>query len=77
MIFVILLLLVEPQILHSHSEVYLLSNSHEYLGVCIESDLSWNTHITEICKKAKKIIGLIIIYRKFSLHTDPQVMAKL
>ena len=31
----------------------------QHLGVCIESDLSWNTHITEICKKAKKIIGLI------------------
>ena len=61
--------------LYLNSQQLELVKCYKYLGVCIESDLSWNTHITEICKKAKKIMGLI--YRKISLHTDPQVMAKL
>ena len=61
--------------LYLNSQQLELVKCYKYSGVCIESDLSWNTHITEICKKAKKIIGLI--YQKISLHTDPQVMAKL
>ena len=61
--------------LYLNSQQLEVVKCYKYLGVCIESDLSWNTHITEICKKAKKIMGLI--YQKNSLHTDPQVMAKL
>ena len=33
----------------------------KYLGLIISSDLSWCSHISNICSKAKRILGLIII----------------
>ena len=36
---------------------------YKYLGLLLTMNLSWSTHITSICSKAKKVVGLI--YRRF------------
>lgn len=38
-------------------------DSFKYLGLIITNDLSWHTHISTICKKARKLLGTV--YRKY------------
>ena len=38
----------------------------KYLGVIISSNLQWSLHIDEICKKAKRMLGLI--YRNYAAN---------
>ena len=33
--------------------------SHPYLGVHFNNTLTWSDHITEVCKKAQRVLGLI------------------
>ena len=33
--------------------------SHPYLGVHFNNTLTWSEHITEVCKKAQQVLGLI------------------
>ena len=40
----------------------------KHLGVIVSSDLSWSNHITSICAKAKRILGLL--YRKYHNHVE-------
>ena len=40
------------------------ANSFKYLGVWIAKDLTWSRHVTEICTKARRVVGLI--YRQYS-----------
>ena len=35
----------------------------KYLGLLISSDLSWTSHIDNVCSKAKRILGLL--YRHY------------
>ena len=42
-------------------------NSVKYLGIQLTSDLSWSTHITTICSKTRRLIGLL--YHQFHLCT--------
>ena len=35
----------------------------KYLGVTITNDLKWNTHVSNICTKAKRTLGLDVIYQ--------------
>ena len=49
-------------------------DSVKYLGVLLTSDLTWNDHISGICNKTRKLIGLM--YRKFH-HCHPDLMLKL
>ena len=49
-------------------------DSVKHLGVLLTSDLSWNEHITRICNKTRKLIGLL--YRRFH-HCSPEVLLKL
>ena len=49
--------------------------SFKYLGVLISSNLSWSPHILSICRKSRKLIG--ILYRLFYRHTSPPALFKL
>ena len=56
-----------------HKPLSKVSN-FKYLGLNISQDLSWSHHIESVCKKARKLIGML--YRKFykscnshTLHT--------
>ena len=49
--------------------------SYKYLGITITSDLSWHPHITTICNKTRKLIGLL--YRRFSRNASPPTLLKL
>ena len=48
--------------------------SFKYLGVLISSNLSWSLHILSICRKSRKLIG--ILYRLFYRHTSPPALFK-
>lgn len=37
--------------------------SYKYLGLLLTADLSWSSHISSVCLKARKILGLL--YRRF------------
>ena len=47
----------------------------KHLGLVISSDLSWSNHITSICAKAKRILGLL--YRHYYNHVERDVLKQL
>ena len=47
----------------------------KYLGVLINTKLSWSDHIDGICKKARKILGLV--YRRFYQDSSPDTLRAL
>ena len=47
----------------------------KYLGVIITDTLSWQPHITSICKKTRRLIGML--YRNFYEHTSSSTLLKL
>ena len=49
--------------------------SYKYLGVILTSDLSWSKHVSSVCMKARKIVGLI--YRHFSPHSSTSTLLYL
>ena len=51
------------------------AHHHKYLGVTLTPDLSWSLHITNICKKTRKQIGLL--YRNFYRFADSSTLLKL
>ena len=48
---------------------------YKYLGLLITKNLTWSTHITSICSKAKKILGLI--YRRFYTSSNQEAIKQL
>ena len=49
-------------------------NSVKYLGIQLTTDMSWSTHIANICSKTRKLIGLM--YRQFHL-CNPETALKI
>ena len=50
-------------------------SSYKYLGVWLTSTLNWSLQITEVCKKARRQLGML--YRKFYDHTGPDTFLLL
>ena len=48
--------------------------SYKYLGVWITSTLNWSLHVEEVCRKARRQIGLL--YRKFYQYASNQTFFK-
>ena len=48
---------------------------YKYLGLLLMTNLSWSAHITSICSKAKKVLGLI--YRRFYGSADQSTLKQL
>ena len=47
----------------------------KYLGVLLSSEMSWTPHVTSICAKARKLVGLL--YRRFYKWTDKHTLLAL
>ena len=47
----------------------------KYLGVLLTNNLSWSDHISELCSKARQILGLL--YRQFYNNTNPATLKQL
>ena len=47
----------------------------KYLGVLFSRNLSWSDHISELCTKARRILGLL--YRQFYENVDPATLKQL
>ena len=45
------------------------------MGILLNSNLSWSNHITSICTKARKLLGLL--YRRFYIHAEPSALFRL
>ena len=49
--------------------------SYKYLGVVINSNLTWSDHISKLCSKAKQQLGLL--YRQFYKDSDTSTLRAL
>ena len=61
--------------LNLNGQVIVEVKNYKYLGVHLTSDLKWDTHITTICHKSKKMLGLM--YRRFFISVDPIFLCRL
>ena len=50
-------------------------DTYKYFGLLVSSDLSWSDHISSICSKTRKLLG--ILYRRFYTHSNSDVLFKL
>lgn len=49
--------------------------SYKYLGLLLTADLSWSSHISSVCLKARKILGLL--YRRFYGNLSQDALKQL
>ena len=57
--------------LHLNNDILEQVTSYRYLGVLISQRLSWSEHIQQICRKGRRLVGML--YRKFYKWADPAV----
>ena len=48
--------------------------SYRYLGIAITSELSWSLHISLICNKARRLVGML--YRHFYKNSNSHTLLK-
>ena len=63
-----------PKLTISQSPIERVS-SFRYLGIIPSSSLSWSPHISFVCNKSRKILGLL--FRHFSPHSSPSTRIRL
>ena len=66
---------IQPPNLALNGEILEYVTSYKYLGITFTTDLSWDPHISNICAKTRRIIGLL--YRRFYRDTSPAALLKL
>jgi len=52
-----------------------LINISTYLGLNFYTDLSWSQHVGLVCKKTRKLLGML--YRNFYQFTSSHILVKL
>ena len=52
-----------------------LGHGYGYLGLLFCPDVSWTSHVNDICNKARRLIGLL--YRRFYKNSSSQTLIKL
>ena len=50
-------------------------DTYKYLGLLVSSDLSWSDHVSSICSKARKLLGML--YRRFYAHSNSDALFHL
>ena len=66
---------IPPPILYVSEIPLQLVSSVRYLGFQLNSDLSWSPHITNLCTKARQLVGLL--YRRFYKHANTSTLLQL
>ena len=64
-----------PTELHLNTEPLQRVESYKYLGMLLSSNLSWSAHISNVCAKARQILGLL--YRRFYSCTSSDALKQL
>ena len=62
-------------LLKLHMQTMERVSQYKYLGVLINEDLTWSSHINEISNKARRMVGLL--YRQFYAWTYTPALLKL
>ena len=66
---------LSPPSLYLNATELVQVSSYKYLGVIITNTLSWQPHITSICKKTRRLIGMM--YRNLYEHSSSDTLLKL
>ena len=66
---------IPPPILYVSGTPLLSVSSVRYLGVQLNSDLSWSPHISNLCAKARRLVG--VLYRRFYKHANTSTLLHL
>ena len=64
--------MLPPSGLQLNNETLERVRQYRYLGVLVTERLSWNYHISNICMKARKLIGML--YRQFYMWADKSTL---
>ena len=66
---------IPPPILYVSGTPLHLVSSVRYLGIQLNSDLSWSCHTSNLCNKAGQLVGLL--YRWFYKHANTSTLLQL